>query len=80
MKATEPIVGGPYRRVPRFEEAVGIHRAKKPKAPPIDRSGLMAVHSYELGYLRDPFDRLKQREIEVELHRAIQLHAKKEAW
>ncbi len=63
MKAIQPEVGGPYRRGPRFEEAVGIHRAKKPKAPPIDRSGLMAVNSYELGYLRDPFDRLKQREI-----------------
>jgi hypothetical protein len=69
-----PEVGGPYRKVLSFEDAVGVHQARKPKAAPIDRSGLVAVNSYELGYLRDSMDRLTNRELEMQLHEGIRRH------
>ena len=75
----KPEVGGPYRRVLRFEEAVDVDLAKKPKAAPIDRSGLVAVDSYELGYLRDSMDNLRQRELEMLLQDSIKRHVKEVA-
>ena len=59
MNKGQPEVGGPYRKVLRFEEGVDRDLAKKPLAAPIDRSGLVAINSYELGYLRNSMDRLE---------------------
>ena len=70
----KPEVGGPYRRKLRFEEAVDRDLEKKPLAQPIDRSGLVAINSYKLGYLRDSMDTLAQREMEMELHEAVKRH------
>ena len=70
----KPEVGGPYQRKLRFEEAVDRDLEKKPLAQPIDRSGLVAINSYKLGYLRDSMDTLAQREMEMELHAAVKRH------
>ena len=70
----KPEVGGPYQRKLRFEEAVDRDLEKKPLAQPIDRSGLVAINSYKLGYLRDSMDTLAQREMEIELHEAVKRH------
>ena len=67
----KPEVGGPYQRKLRFEEAVDRDLMKKPLAEPIDRSGLVAINSYQLGYLRDSMEILAQREMEMELHEAV---------
>ena len=50
MKLMRPEVGGPYRKIPTFEQMIDV---PKKKIPDIDRSGLVAIDSYELGYLRD---------------------------
>ena len=76
---TKPEVGGPYQRKLRFEEAVDRDLMKKPLAQPIDRSGLVAINSYQLGYLRDSMDNLAQREAEMQLHEAVKRHLKKAA-
>ena len=44
-----PEVGGSYRKVPTFEQMIDI---PKKKIPDFDRSGLVAINSYELGYAR----------------------------
>ena len=61
-------MGGPYQRKLRFEEAVDRDWMKELLAQPIDRSGLVAINSYQLGYLRDSMDNLAQRETEMQLH------------
>ena len=79
MNKAKPEVGGPYQRRLRFEEAVDRDLMKKPLAQPIDRSGLVAINSYQLGYLRDSMDNLAQRETEMQLHEAVKRHLKKAA-
>ena len=49
-------------------------RRGSPKAAPIDRSGHVAVNSYELGYLRESMDRLTNRKLEMQLHEGIRRH------
>ena len=69
----KPEIGGPYRRRLKFEEAVDRGKIQT-KGTPIDRSGLVAVNSYELGYLRDSMDSLMQRELDIEAREAIKRH------
>ena len=69
----KPEVGGPYRRVPTFEQMLDI---PKKKIPDIDRSGLVAINSYQLGYLRDSLAELTNRQLENEAHEAVRRHAR----
>ena len=69
----KPEVGGPYRKVPTFEAMINI---PKQKIPDIDRSGLVAIDSYELGYLRDSLAELSQHQLENEAHEAVRRHAR----
>ena len=73
MRMTQPEVGGPYRKVPTFEQMIDI---PKKKMPDIDRSGLVAINSYELGYLRDSMAELSNRQLENEAHEAVRRHAR----
>ncbi len=71
MKTLRPVeIGGPYRKVPTFDNMVGVLQQKK-KLPEIDRSGLVALNSYDLGYLRDSMQELTNRQLEVESHEAV---------
>ena len=76
MKTLRPVeLGGPYRRVPTFEGAVQTLKEKRP-LPEIDRSGLVAINSYELGYLRDSMAELTNRQLEIDAHDAVRRHAR----
>ena len=68
-----PEVGGPYKRVPTFEQMIDV---PKKKIPDIDRTGLVAIDSYELGYLRDSLAELSQHQLENEAHEAVRRHAR----
>ena len=73
MKLVKPEVGGPYRKIPTFEQMIDV---PKKKIPDIDRSGLVAIDSYELGYLRDSLGELSQHQLESEAHEAVRRHAR----
>ena len=73
MKLVKPEVGGPYRKIPTFEQMIDV---PKKKIPDIDRSGLVAIDSYELGYLRDSLGEMSQHQLENEAHEAVRRHAR----
>ena len=65
--------GGPYRKLPTFD---GMADVQKKKMPEIDRSSLVAINSYDLGYLRDSMAELSNRQAEIEAHEAVRRHAR----
>ena len=73
MKLMKPEVGGPYRKIPTFEQMIDVPQKK---IPDIDRSGLVAIDSYELGYLRDSLGELSQHQLENEAHEEVRRHAR----
>ena len=73
MKLMRPEVGGPYRKIPTFEQMIDVPQKK---IPDIDRSGLVAIDSYELGYLRDSLGELSQHQLENEAHEEVRRHAR----
>ena len=69
----KPEVGGPYSKVPTFDQMVDI---PKEKIADIDRTSLVAINSDELGYLRDSTAELSNRQLEIEAHEAVKRHAR----